>query len=939
VRAALAIARREFVSFFRVPAGWIILALFAFLSGVLFVNQTLIPGQPGTMRYFFIASAWMLIPIAPAISMRLLAEEYRTGSFEALRTTPAGDWGVALGKYLGAMGFLGAVLIPTLALPITLALVSDPVPDPGPIAAGYLMLLLVGSLYLAIGLLASSLTSSQTLAFLGTIMTLALVMATTTLLAPHAGTDAARVLAAFSVVERGAEMGKGIVDSATVALFLLGTAWMVALTAGVLETRRLARSRTSVAISGSVFVIATGAACLFAGSLTHSHRVRLDATALGVHELSPRAVRMVERAASPTRIVLAADFSRVDRVSADLVRDVVGAYNRASDRIRTTVIDLSGAQSPERIEELLASIRAGETGDAGARAAALRDGAASMRDAALTLEALAPDLRRAGALVAADSPGAATNRAFFDQRAALVRVHARDLDAAGDALGDALETDTPGAAASGPAELCGVVASQLEDLSDQLARLIDARGFGAALRERCRSVRGALAPTIADLSRTHESLSRIEPTRAERVASALRERGALLVVGPEDQGVAAVELSTLMPPTRVLLESGVSPAGVIAPRAQALIASALAQTSVREPPILVLTHAGAQGDALKSPDLFRATRGLLARRAIDTLEWSVLDHDAPPTLRELDPIGTRPVVYMVLGADSAAAGSEGGGPSGTRRAEALGAALTRLIERGESVLVSVSPTIFHSFGSRDPVAEALDPLGLAPDTALTVLGESRGPRGTRADPATLVVPAPRDDAHPLASALFGIRGVIPWGVPISLEERVGVEQWPLLVARSGGELWAERDWIRFWSTPGSARAYLEDQPEFTPDRDERRERWTFAAAAQRDRAGRAQRAVVVGSNAWATDAIVAAPERMIDGRVTRPFPLNRVLLEGSIAWLAGLDDLVAPGAEARSVATIRPLEPSTLGAIRWVLLGVIPVSILGIGGAVRLVFG
>ena len=96
------LAVRELVSMFRVPAGWIIIALFAFLSAVLFVNQTLIPGQPGSMRYFFSASAWLLIPIAPAISMRLMSEEYRTGSFESLRTTPAGDWAVACGQYLGS---------------------------------------------------------------------------------------------------------------------------------------------------------------------------------------------------------------------------------------------------------------------------------------------------------------------------------------------------------------------------------------------------------------------------------------------------------------------------------------------------------------------------------------------------------------------------------------------------------------------------------------------------------------------------------------------------------------------------------------------------------------------------------------------------------------------------------------------------------------------
>ena len=125
----LTIAQRELSSMFRVPAGWIIIALFAFLTGVLFVNQTLLPGQPGTLRYFFMYAGWLLIPIAPAVSMRLMSEEYRSGSFEALRTAPAGDWSVTLGKYLGSVMYLALMLVPSVVYPIVLFLVSEPSPD------------------------------------------------------------------------------------------------------------------------------------------------------------------------------------------------------------------------------------------------------------------------------------------------------------------------------------------------------------------------------------------------------------------------------------------------------------------------------------------------------------------------------------------------------------------------------------------------------------------------------------------------------------------------------------------------------------------------------------------------------------------------------------------------------------------------------------------
>ncbi|MEM9373439.1 MAG: ABC transporter, partial [Planctomycetota bacterium] len=95
MRGVRTIASREVGSLFRLPVGWIVVALYAFLSAVVFVQFTLIPGSPATLRYFFATAAWMMVPVAPAISMRLLAEETRSGTLEMLRTAPVGDLSVA----------------------------------------------------------------------------------------------------------------------------------------------------------------------------------------------------------------------------------------------------------------------------------------------------------------------------------------------------------------------------------------------------------------------------------------------------------------------------------------------------------------------------------------------------------------------------------------------------------------------------------------------------------------------------------------------------------------------------------------------------------------------------------------------------------------------------------------------------------------------------
>lgn len=240
MKAALAIALREVGSLLRLPVGWIVIALFAFLSAVIFVNGTLIPGQPATMRYFFASASWMLIPVAPAISMRLISEELRSGTIEPLRTAPVSDGAVVWGKYLGGVAFLGLMLAPTLALVAVLVAVGDPAPDPGPIVAGYLALMLVGMLYIAIGVLASALTSSQTLAFLGTLMFLILMMVVSGVVATSGSVPEwlAKALVGVGIQTRVRDMAKGVIDTGNVAFFVAASAWFVLLASAALSSRR-----------------------------------------------------------------------------------------------------------------------------------------------------------------------------------------------------------------------------------------------------------------------------------------------------------------------------------------------------------------------------------------------------------------------------------------------------------------------------------------------------------------------------------------------------------------------------------------------------------------------------------------------------------------------------------------------------------------------------
>jgi ABC-2 type transport system permease protein len=237
LRAALTIARRELASMFRLPVGWVVIALFLLLTASV-VALTLQPGAPATLRGFFTVSAWLLMPVAPAVSMRLLAEEHRTGTDEMLVTAPVSEASVVLGKYLGAVAFLGCMLAPTLVYPVLIWAVSDPKPDPGPVVSGYLLLALQGCLYLAIGTAVSAMTSNQTLAYLATLFPILALLLAGSIQADALPGLVRPVHEAMQVTTRAADFARGILDTAHVVFFVAASAWCLALAHGALEWRR-----------------------------------------------------------------------------------------------------------------------------------------------------------------------------------------------------------------------------------------------------------------------------------------------------------------------------------------------------------------------------------------------------------------------------------------------------------------------------------------------------------------------------------------------------------------------------------------------------------------------------------------------------------------------------------------------------------------------------
>jgi len=166
MRVAWIITKKELQSYFDSLIAYILLTLFLGFSGFftwLFGSDVFMTGQASLQGFFGIAY-WTLFFFTPALTMRLLAEEKKTGTLEMLLTKAVTDRQVVMGKFLSALLLVIIALAFTFPYVITLAYIGDI--DAGQILCGYAALTLMSGAYISIGLYASSLTNNQIVAFL-----------------------------------------------------------------------------------------------------------------------------------------------------------------------------------------------------------------------------------------------------------------------------------------------------------------------------------------------------------------------------------------------------------------------------------------------------------------------------------------------------------------------------------------------------------------------------------------------------------------------------------------------------------------------------------------------------------------------------------------------------------------------------------------------------
>lgn len=242
----IATFQRELRSYFFSPLAYVILAFFLFSNGrdfsliVSFLSDPRSGGSTMPLLQLYLGGTilfWVLMLfVPPALTMRLLAEERRSGTIEPLMTAPVTEGQVVVGKYLAALVFFVFLWLPTLIYVGIIGRSGDI--DWGPVASGYLGIFLVGALFLAIGILCSSFTKSQIVAAVATIAVLLTLFASAFLEQLVNGELLQNIFGYVNLLGHMDELSKGIVDSRRIVFYLSSVVLLLFLSARVLESRK-----------------------------------------------------------------------------------------------------------------------------------------------------------------------------------------------------------------------------------------------------------------------------------------------------------------------------------------------------------------------------------------------------------------------------------------------------------------------------------------------------------------------------------------------------------------------------------------------------------------------------------------------------------------------------------------------------------------------------
>ncbi len=284
------VAKREIKEYIDRPAAYILLTVFAAIIYFFFFRAAFLSGE-SSLRPLFEILPWIFLLLIPAITMRLMAEEERTGTIEVLVTQPVREMDVLAGKFLGALFFVKIALAITLTMPLSLMLAGGL--DWGVVIAQYFGAVLLAGLFISTGLFASSVTKNQVVAsIIAAAINFALIIIGFELVVLSVPPSVLGVIQAMSALTHFQNLTRGVIDLRDVLYFVSMIVAFGALSFWLLKRRKM--NRTSALYKnlqiGTAVLIGIVIVVNLMGDYVPG---RIDLTSQRLYTLSPATVKIL----------------------------------------------------------------------------------------------------------------------------------------------------------------------------------------------------------------------------------------------------------------------------------------------------------------------------------------------------------------------------------------------------------------------------------------------------------------------------------------------------------------------------------------------------------------------------------------------------------------------------------------------------------------------
>jgi len=912
MRVLLLIARRETGALFMTSTAWGALAVFTLMTGVIAGVAAIAPGAPAEIRAVAAAAGWAMLLVAPAISLRPTTEDRRSGFWEVLATSPTGPSFHVLGRWLAGMVVVLALVLVGVGAPFAV-LESLANPDVGECICAALGVVLLGSAALASGVFFGSLTTSASVAYLGTFFFWLVLLIGLRSVAPALSTDQADLLFAADPIRRLEGFLTGAVDSADVAYFLAAT-FMFLTGAWALQRTEAERSSSRTPFTVNLRIVSGVCAGLaIAVSVCIVARAPLLRSAVDLTkgrqwEVAPQLSALLRGTKGEWRITWIDPGGALNGSVGDQLEDVLAAVDRcaASEgaEIAWTRIDPTAQRGAADYAQWVNALMRRHRSSTADSVAAVESGCAEME----RLASFAGGESDRLSAVIDRLPDGSADREQLERVRSAMRALAVGTPAILRTIG-AMRVSRPDRALPDAGEAALVVAAHNRDWGTQLG------AFSTWLVER--GVASDAAPEIVDLAqrlrpelgvrarallRTVDVIDALASDPLQDVSTGLAVGGGLVIESPH--GVAFIADSALA--------VNASDASSIVRFDRRFRMEQLMDGSMRSilddaRPELVLVHSEERSLLLPSGDGSDVSAIVDACRAarIDVREW--------PVTAAQRPIVRACSVWMVVPPRTVSLERDA-------RERALLEAVAGLVAEGRPLLLSIGPSLRPLAGRPDPWAEMAFKLGAAAQTDSVIVddipvGEGKTERKTRVELRV------GESDLPIARALAGQTVGVQVAVPV-LPVRASAEAIELLVAPPAPARSIERDWRRRSPDPRSAAALDAGL--------------SVAVASERAVVGGSRaRALVIGSPSWMFTSVVDAARTVAGSGNVLVTPGNRELAVNGALWLAGLDARLGDSGSTRQASRIGAI--SVRERLQWTagLSLVLPASLLFIGFLIR----